>query len=79
MTSEESGALVKLAKESGLAAGVNYNMRFYPLNFEVRDMIQRGALGQIFSIYGSYVQDWLLYPTDYNWRLLSEQGGSCAP
>ena len=28
MTSQESSALVKLAKESGLAAGVNYNMRF---------------------------------------------------
>ena len=75
MTSSESSALVELAKESGLAAGVNYNMRFYPLNLEVRDMIQRGAVGELFSIYGSYVQDRLLYPTDYNWRVLSDQGG----
>jgi predicted dehydrogenase len=75
MTSAESGALVKLTQESDLAAGVNYNIRFYPLNLEVRDMIQRGALGNIFSIYGSYVQDWLLYPTDYNWRVLSDEGG----
>ena len=75
MTSAESGALVQLASESGLAAGVNYNMRFYPLNWEVRSMIQRGTLGQIHSITGSYVQDWLLYPTDYNWRVLSSEGG----
>lgn len=75
MTSAESGALVKLASESGLAAGVNYNMRFYPLNWEVRSMIQGGALGRIHSITGSYVQDWLLYPTDYNWRVLSGEGG----
>ena len=75
MTSAESGALVKLASESGLAAGVNYNMRFYPLNWEVRSMIQSGALGRIHSITGSYVQDWLLYPTDYNWRVLSGEGG----
>ncbi len=75
MTSAESGALVKLAGESGLAAGVNYNMRFYPLNWEVRSMIQSGALGRIHSITGSYVQDWLLYPTDYNWRVLSSEGG----
>ena len=75
MTSKESGALVKLASESGLAAGVNYNMRFYPLNWEVRSMIQSGALGRIHSITGSYVQDWLLYPTDYNWRVLSGEGG----
>lgn len=75
MTSAESGALVKLANESGFAAGVNYNMRFYPLNWEVRSMIQSGALGRIHSITGSYVQDWLLYPTDYNWRVLSGEGG----
>jgi predicted dehydrogenase len=75
MTSAESSALVKLAQESGLAAGVNYNIRFYPLNLEVRDMIQRGVLGQVLSIYGSYVQDWLLYPTDYNWRVLADEGG----
>lgn len=75
MTSEESRALVKLAKESGVAAGVNYNIRYYPLNLEARDMIQRGELGEIFSIRGSYVQDWLLYPTDYNWRVLSKEGG----
>ena len=75
MTSAESGALVKLASESGLAAGVNYNMRFYPLNWEVRSMIRSGALGDIHSITGSYVQDWLLYPTDYNWRVLSGEGG----
>ncbi len=75
MTSAESGALVKLASESGLAAGVNYNMRFYPLNWEVRSMIRSGTLGSIHSITGSYVQDWLLYPTDYNWRVLSGEGG----
>ena len=75
MTSAESGALCDLARDSGLAAGVNYNMRFYPLNWEVRAMVRSGALGRIHSIYGSYVQDWLLYPTDYNWRVLSEEGG----
>ena len=75
MTSAESGALCDLARDSGLAAGVNYNMRFYPLNWEARAMVRSGALGRIHSVYGSYVQDWLLYPTDYNWRVLSEEGG----
>ena len=28
-----------------------------------------------FHVCGSYVQDWLLYPTDYNWRVLAEEGG----
>jgi predicted dehydrogenase len=32
-------------------------------------------LGQIFSAVGSYVQDWLLLQTDYNWRVLAGEGG----
>ena len=43
-------------------------------------MIQSGALGRIHSITGSYVQDWLLYPTDYNWARSERRGrASCAP
>ena len=61
---------------TGLLAGVNYNIRFYPLNIEARARIQAGELGDVFSVYGSYVQDWLLYPTDYNWRVLAEEGGA---
>lgn len=75
MNSEETKELVKLANASGLVAGVTYNLRFYPLNLEAKDRIQRGDLGDIFSIVGSYVQDWLMYETDYNWRVLAEEGG----
>lgn len=76
MSAEESAELVQLAAETGLAAGVCYNIRFYPLNLEARNTIQRGDLGQVYSIVGRYVQDWLLYETDYNWRVLAEQGGA---
>ena len=75
MDSGESARLVELAGEVDLAAGVNYNIRYYPLNLEARDFVGRGDLGQVYSICGSYVQDWLLYPTDYNWRVLAEAGG----
>ena len=76
MTAAESGELVDLAKGKRLAAGVCYNVRFYPLNLEARDRIARGEVGRIFAINGSYVQDWLFHATDYNWRVLSEQGGA---
>ena len=76
MNSTESAALVELARETGHAAGVNYNVRFYPLCLEARDMVRRGDLGDVYSICGSYVQDWLFYPTDYNWRVLAEEGGA---
>jgi len=76
MNSVQSAELVALAQSKPLAAGVCYNVRFYPLNLEVRDRIARGDLGTIYAVNGSYVQDWLLYDTDYNWRLLADQGGA---
>jgi len=76
MTSTESSELVELAKSTGRVAGVNYNIRFYPLNLQARQKVASGDLGQIYSIVGSYVQDWLLYPTDYNWRVLADEGGA---
>ena len=75
MVAEESEELVRIAKASGKVAAVCYNQRFYPLNLEARARIAQGEIGEIFTIKGSYVQDWLLYDTDYNWRVLSEQGG----
>jgi predicted dehydrogenase len=76
MTAAESAALVKLAEEHPhLAAGVNYNIRFYPLCIELRERIRGGGLGDLFHVSGSYVQDWLLYPHDYNWRVLADEGG----
>ena len=76
MTAAQSGELVELAKGKRLAAGVCYNVRFYPLNLEARDRIARGELGRIFAVNGSYAQDWLFYDTDYNWRVLADQGGA---
>jgi len=75
MTSAQSAELVALARKSDVVAGVNYNLRFYPMNLEVRDRLATGDK-RIFSIVGSYQQDWLLYDTDYNWRVLADQGGT---
>ena len=71
----ESSELVALAQQKSLAAAVCYNIRFYPLCLEVREWIASGRLGEIYHITGSYVQDWLLHDTDFNWRVLAEEGG----
>ena len=69
-TSQETAALCALARSRpAQAAAVNYNVRYYPLCHEVRERIAGGGLGRIFSVAGSYVQDWLLFPDDYNWRV----------
>lgn len=69
-TSEETSALRALAEaRPAQAAAVNYNIRYYPLCREVRERIAAGSIGRVLSVTGSYVQDWLLYPEDYNWRV----------
>lgn len=75
MTSAESAQLAELAAASDRVCGVNYNIRFYPLCLEARERIRRGDLGEVFHVSGAYVQDWLLYPTDFNWRVLADDGG----
>jgi predicted dehydrogenase len=76
MTAAETAELVDLARESGRVAAVCYNVRFYPLCLEAGQRITSGQLGDIFHVTGSYVQDWLLHDTDFNWRVLAEEGGA---
>ena len=48
----------------------------YPLAQQARSMVQSGELGDLFILQGSYLQDWLLFPTDWNWRLEPNLGGT---
>jgi predicted dehydrogenase len=75
MDSRESEMLVKIAKESQRVGGVAYNLRYYPLCQQARSMIQKGEIGTPHTAHGSFLQDWLLRPTDWNWRLEQNLGG----
>ncbi len=75
MTSQESAELVELAAQADLVAAVNYNIRFYPLNQHARQLRAEGALGDVRLVSGHYMQDWLLFDTDWNWRLEADKGG----
>ncbi len=74
-TLEEAQILAEKANKSGLIAALNYHNRFYPMNHHLRNIIRDGELGEIFSITGTYTQDWLLNITDYSWRLSAEESG----
>jgi len=63
------------ANRPDLVSAVNYNVRFYPMALQARAMIADGELGELIHVQGSYLQDWLLYDTDFNWRVLSEHSG----
>src|ERR1039458_1385713 len=75
MNMRETGQIVKLARASGKVFAVNYNVRFYPAVLALHRAIARGELGDIIHVNGSYMQDWLFKDTDYNWRLLPQEGG----
>lgn len=75
MTANESVELVRLAAESKCVTGVNYNIRYYPLCQQAATAVREGEVGKLLHVAGSYVQDWLLFPTDYNWRVEKELGG----
>jgi len=74
-SSAEAEELVELAAVKGLINATNFNVRFYPLMHQLKSAIQGGEFGNIFSVHGSYLQDWLFYATDYNWRLEPELSG----
>ncbi len=71
----EAEELVELADKTGLVNAVNFNIRYYPLMRQVKVMVEKGDVGDILAIQGSYLQDWLFYQTDYNWRLEPEMSG----
>jgi predicted dehydrogenase len=75
MDSIQTAELARRAAGTPLVAAVNYNIRFYPLVLESRERVRAGLVGDILHVTGSYQQDWLLYPNDFNWRVLSEHGG----
>ena len=71
----EAEDLVKIAKTSGLVNAVHFNLRYYPMVRQMKVMREKGELGEVYSIMGSYLQDWLFLQTDYNWRLEPDKSG----
>lgn len=76
MNSTQSAELVALATKQKRVNAVNFNIRFYPMVHQARAMLRKNALGdQIYIVQGSYLQDWLLFASDWNWRLEPDLGG----
>jgi predicted dehydrogenase len=76
MTSAEARELVDLAASAKLANCIQHNLRYYPVVQQIRRMIEAGDLGEILIAQGTYSQDWLLYETDWNWRIDSKANGA---
>lgn len=76
MTAEEARELVALAARAGVVHGVSFVYRQFAMVQQAAAMIRHGEVGRIFAAHGSYLQDWMLLETDYNWRVDSAQGGA---
>lgn len=72
-TVEEAAKLRAFAEEKGLINAMNFNCRFYPMAYRMRQMVRSGEAGGIYTVHGGYLQDWLYYDTDYSWRLEPSQ------
>ncbi|MBM3782851.1 MAG: Gfo/Idh/MocA family oxidoreductase [Acidobacteria bacterium] len=75
MTSKEADGMVKLAAKKKLPNAVCHNLRYYPVVQHIRQYIAAGELGEILHVQGTYSQDWLLYDTDFNWRIDAKANG----
>jgi len=72
---EEARQLVAAAARTSRRNCLNHNLRYYPMVQQMRRLCQAGELGEILVLQGTYSQDWLLYDTDWNWRVDSAIGG----
>jgi predicted dehydrogenase len=70
-SANEAAEMVRLAEEKRLANCTFHNLRYYPQVQNMRRIREAGELGEVLVVQGTYSQDWLLYQTDWNWRIES--------
>ena len=76
LDSAGAGRLVAQASKAGTVAAVPFVYRFHPVVREARARVAAGELGPLRLLHGSYLQDWLLGESDWNWRVDPAQGGA---
>ena len=75
-SAEEAYALWVAAREAGVVHATTFNYRGNAMVQQARAMVAAGDLGPAHYIHGGYLQDWLLKPTDFSWRLEPDKGGA---
>lgn len=75
-TVAEAEELASIAAKQGLRNCVCHNLRYYPMVQQMRRLREAGELGEILVVQGTYSQDWLLYDTDWNWRVDASAAGA---
>lgn len=76
MSVAEAEQLVALQAQKKLRGAVNHNLRCYPMVQQMRAMREAGDFGEILVVQGTYSQDWMLFQTDWNWRVDPKEAGA---
>jgi len=74
ISAQQSSELLELLRKHNVVNAVNFNYRFYPLIRHLHSVFEK-EIGNVFLVHGHYLQDWLFYDTDYNWRLETSISG----
>jgi predicted dehydrogenase len=79
-TAEESKTMLDAVQKAGVKHMVAFNYRFVPAIRQVRNLIDSGALGQIYHWRAMYLQEWIMphYNESLIWRLDKDVAGSGA-
>ena len=79
-TAEESKSMLDAVSKAGVKHMVAFNYRFVPAIRQIRNLIDSGALGQIYHWRAVYLQEWIMphYNESKIWRLDKSVAGSGA-
>ena len=79
-TAEESKTMLDAVTKANVKHMVAFNYRFVPAIRQIRNLIDSGALGQIYYFRAVYLQEWIMphYNTPKIWRLDKSVAGSGA-
>ena len=79
-TAEESKIMLDAVTKANVKHMVAFNYRFVPAIRQIRNLIDSGALGQIYHFRAVYLQEWIMphYNTPKIWRLDKSVAGSGA-
>jgi len=78
-SAKEAAAMLEAVTRTGVKHAVAFNYRFVPAIRQARQLIESGALGEIYHFRAVYLQEWLADPNfAMVWRLTKELAGSGA-
>lgn len=76
MDAASAAELTELARKKHLATGTNFMFRNSAMVQEMQERVANGSIGRVLTVQGEYLQDWMLFDTDYDWRLEPSVGGA---